>query len=205
MLSRIMAGKASPVTNMRVIRAGICALAFAAAFGDSATARDWVLDPARSEIVFLYDRNGKPAQGVFSRVEGEGAFDPAAPGEAALTLAVAIDSIDLGDALENAFVRSADWFDADAHPDAVFGLTELSALVPDGISYKARGDLTIKGVRREIWAPVTLTADDASARVTGLVAFNRRDFKVGVGLSDELVEIGDEVSVRFDLMAKPAE
>jgi len=189
---------------MRVIRVGAFALAVASTSAAPALARGWVVDPAQSEIVFLYDENGKPAQGVFTQVQGDGAFDPTRPSEARLTLTIAVGSIDIGGALENAFVQGADWFDAEAHPDAVFDLTDLTALTPDGISYKARGDLTIKGVSHEIWAPVTLTTGDASARATGLVSFNRRDFEVGVGLSDELVSIGDEITVRFDLIATPA-
>lgn len=190
---------------MRAIRTGLGALALIALAVTPAAARDWAVDPARSEIVFDYAENGQPAKGRFAEIAGQGAFDPARPAEARLALTVAIGSIDLGDALETAFAQGRDWFDADGHPEAVFVLTELQELVPGGGAYKARGALTIKGVRREIAAPMTLTVEGDMARATGVLALNRRDFGVGVGLSDRLVTIGERITVRFDLTAAATE
>jgi polyisoprenoid-binding protein YceI len=186
---------------MRAITAGIGVLALAALTAGPAAARGWLVEPARSKIVFDYAENGQPAKGVFTEIAGSGAFDPARPGEARLTLTVAVGSLDLGDPLESAFAQGRDWFDADGHPEAVFVLTGLEELVPGGGAYTAQGDLTIKGVRRKVSTPMTLTVEGDSARATGVLALNRREFDVGVGLSDRLVAIGERITVRFDLTA----
>jgi polyisoprenoid-binding protein YceI len=156
----------------------------------------------RSAIAFVYALNGRPAEGAFRQMTGEGRFDPEAPETARLLLEIDVKSLDLGDLLATVFALSGDWFDADQHPVARYRLARLTAL--GGDAYEALGDLTIKGRTQVMRTPLTLTVGPDAARARGALTFDPRDFGVGVGPTALFVSVGTEVAVRFDLVAAPA-
>ena len=180
------------------MRAGLVAFCLLAT---PAAATDWVVDPEASAIRFLYTVSGRDAEGLFRTVEGEGAFDPDAPERTRLELRIAVRSLDLGDPLETGFALSAGWFDAGAFPVARYRLAELKAL-EDG-RWEALGDITIKGRTQVLRTPVVLDIDETMARARAKMAFDRTDFGVGVDLGALFVDIGEEVSVSIDLVARP--
>ena len=166
-------------------------------------AREWRVDPAASEIVFTYTVNGIPAEGRFTEMAGVGAFDAARPGETRFTLTIDVTSLTLRDPMETAFALSPDWFDAARHPEAQYRLARLEQL-PDG-RWRALGDLTIKDRLEVVRTPIALDIGAERAEARGTVRFDRRDFGLGSALGDLFVEIGREVSVSFDLVARPVE
>lgn len=185
-------------------RAAVVAIACAACWAGAgpawADAALWRIDGEASVITFDYDLNGKPATGRFTRVAGEGAFDPLDPEGATLVLEIDVTSLDLGDPIESAFALSVEWFDAANHPKAVYRLAELTAL-PDG-RFEALGDLTIKDRLRVIRTPIALRIEDGVALASGALAFDRRDFNVGLGASALFANLGTDVAVRFDIVAR---
>jgi len=145
--------------------------------------------------------DGEPTEGVFTRFAGEGRFDPAAPEEATLELRIESASIDLGDAKASAFATSAEWFDSANHPQIVYRLHALSRL--EGDRYRAEGELTIRGRTRLIVTPIELEIGETEARASGTLRIDRRDYLLGVGPMSLFVDIGREVAVRFELVARP--
>ena len=184
------------------MRHALAALALAAA-ASPGLAREWRVDPEASEIVFAYTVNGVPAEGRFTGLSGVGAFDPARPGDTRFTLTIDVTSMTLRDPVETAFALSPDWFDAARHPEARYRLARLERL-PDG-RWRALGDLTIKGELAVMRTPIALEIGADRAEAAGSVVFDRRDFGLGSALGDLFVEIGREVSVTFDLVARPAD
>jgi len=168
-----------------------------------AGATEWALVPDSSRVAFEYQRNGRPAEGLFGRFEGEGTFSPEAPESARLELRIDSASIDLGERLASAFATSAEWFDSANHPLVTYRLTSLAAL--GGDRYDATGDLTIRGRTLPVRSTITLTVNESSAHATGLLELDRRDYGLGVGPTAMFVEIGREVAVQFDLTARPAD
>ena len=167
----------------------------------AAEAKEWRVVPARSEIVFEYEADGEPAEGSFGRFSGMGTFDPAAPAEATLELRIRTESIDLGDAKASAFATSAEWFDSANHPEIVYRLESLARL--EGDRYRAEGTLTIRGRTRPVTTTVTLEVGEREAHASGTLTVNRKDYGLGVGPMSLFVDIGPQVSVRFDLTANP--
>ncbi len=162
----------------------------------------WAVNPEGSRILFDYRRNGQSAEGRFTRFTGHGLFDKAAPAAAELELRIQSGSIDLDDALASAFASSAEWFDAASHPEVIY---KLRRLIPEGQDrYRADGEITIRGKTRPISTTITLDIGSGSARAAGTLDVNRTDFLLGVGPSALFVDIGPEVSVRFELTARPA-
>jgi len=164
-----------------------------------AEAAEWRVDPERSSIGFEYLRAGLPAKGIFHRFRGKGVFDRADPSSARLTLIIDSSSIDLFDALASAFATSAEWFDSKNHREMTYHLTRLMPLDDD--HYDALGDLTIRGKTRPIRTEITLSIHDSQAEATGGLNVVRDDYLLGYGPSAAFVEIGQEVTVRFNLVA----
>lgn len=182
--------------------AALIAVAVLAPWGVAeADARSWAVEPEASDIAFNYTQDGRQAEGAFRHVEGEGVFDPDDPEATRLELRIQSRSLDLGDPRASAFALSAEWFDAGNFPVARYRLARLTPL--GGDHYEALGDLTIKGRTRIVRIPLTLSFDDGAARAVGEVAFDRTEFGVGTGVSSLFVEIGAEVSVAFDIVARP--
>lgn len=166
----------------------------------SAAERDYRLRPDESALRFSYAEDGTEKAGRFDRFDAVGGIDPDAPATARLTLTISVDSVRLEDAFRTQFVQGADWFDADAHPQAVYELDGLIRLRGD--DYIAVGTLKIKGREKRVSAPLTLVFDGDAARATGDLSFNRRDFDVGGGPASLFVTVGETISVAFDLSAE---
>lgn len=185
------------------MRAAAVVLAALAAFRSAAEPALWTVDAADSAIAFEYRLAGTLRQGAFTVIAGEGAFDAADPAATRLTLRIAADGLELGNPLETAFAKSAEWFDAAAHPEAIYRLDRLDA---DGAGgWTARGALTIKGRTVALDTPLALALGPARAVAEGALAVNRRDFDLGLGLSDAVLDIADRVTVRFALVARPSD
>ena len=116
----------------------------------------WSIDPGHAEVGFVGRHFGlTKVRGRFTGVSGTItiAADPAAS-----TVEVVIDtaSVNSGDQARDDHLRSADFFDVEHHPTAVFRST---GVVASGATGTLTGDLTIKGVSK----PVTLHVDYVGA------------------------------------------
>lgn len=123
----------------------------------TALADDYVIDTkgAHAAITFRFKHLGYSwLTGHFKRFEGRFSWDPADP--SATTIAVSIDpaSLDSNHAERDRHIRSDDYLDVKAWPEAGFQSTGVVPL-SDG---KARvtGDLTLHGVTRPITFDATL-------------------------------------------------
>lgn len=185
----------------RAAMAGLLLLAGAAVAG--AEPVTYVVVPERSSVEFRYTENGIPRTGVFARFIGSGQFDVDAPEDAKLSFRVESASIDLGNTLVNAFAQSSEWFDSQNHPHVLFRLTGLESIGPE--RYIAEGVLSIRGRERAISAPVTLEFGEGEVRAEGDLRVDRVAYGLGTGVTRAFVTIGREVSVLFDLTARPVE
>lgn len=164
--------------------------------------RLWRVDPNASRIAFLYTADGAEEEGRFERFRASGFFAPERLETTELTLAIETASIDLDDGFRTGLATSEAWFDVEHHPTAEFRLTRLSRV--EGARCRAEGMLAIKGIERPLAVDLDLSFDRSEARAVGEVAFNRLDFTVGDNAASFFIDIGEMVSVRFDLVAHPA-
>jgi len=181
-------------------RAVLAGLAAWPALGRAGTPDRWKLVAERSAIRFGYRLDGDMAEGRFTRFSGTGRFAAARPEAARFTLRIASASIDLGNALVSAYVTSAEWFDARHHPEVVYRLTGLAPL--GGGRYDTVGEIALKGRTVSVATPMRLAIGADQARARGSLALSRAAFALGTELTDLVVELGDEVTVRFDLVAR---
>ena len=139
-----------------------------------AQTRRYAIDPVHTRIAFLIDHAGfSRAIGTFSGITGHIDYDPEHPAAARVEATVPIASLDLGDAEWNARMLERRYFHVGRYPQARFVSTAVEA--GPGNTLKIRGELTLRGVVREIEFVATLNADTA----------NRLTFKRTLGASAE--------------------
>ncbi|HAH22791.1 MAG TPA: hypothetical protein DCL77_03340 [Prolixibacteraceae bacterium] len=109
----------------------------------------WVLDPSHSEILFkvkhLMITNVK---GEFRKFTGE--INSVGDDFSAASVNVTLDasSIFTNDDNRDTHLKSADFFDVENHRELTFVGTSLKKLDDD--NYELKGNLTIKGISREV-------------------------------------------------------
>ncbi|MDH6137759.1 polyisoprenoid-binding protein YceI [Kitasatospora sp. MAA4] len=136
----------------------------------------WVLDPAGSAVRFRHSAMWGLAtvKGEFARIEGHGEL-PAGGGPAHGRIAIDAASLDTRNARRDTHLRSADFFDVQAHPQLVFDAQSVTASGADTAAIK--GTLTVRGTTKPL--SFTAHATEATADAVTLAAevkVDRADF-----------------------------
>src|SRR5215217_5017642 len=106
-----------------------------------APAGTWVADPVHSNVSFEVGYAGvNTFRGGFKE------FTATLSGDT-LEGAAKVASVDVKDEQLNGHLQTPDFFDAARFPEITFKATELTR---DGNSVRAKGELTLKGVTREV-------------------------------------------------------
>lgn len=105
----------------------------------------WQIDPAHTSVEFgVKHMMISTVRGSFSNVSG--AVTPA--GQATVTVSIPVATIDTGVAQRDDHLRSADFFDAEHHPEMTFTGTLVEGSIERGGSLL--GELTIRGTTRPV-------------------------------------------------------
>jgi polyisoprenoid-binding protein YceI len=110
----------------------------------------WSLDPHHTAASFSAKHMGvSTVRGRFDDVTADLELDdPNDPTTGSGTVTVKSASVNTGSEMRDNHLRSPDFFDAEQYPDIVFALKSISNAGDD--KYKVTGDLTIKGITKEI-------------------------------------------------------
>jgi polyisoprenoid-binding protein YceI len=158
---------------------------------DNATA-PWQIDSSHTEVEFsarhLMISNVK---GRFSSPSGTVRYNPEHGIPLELDVTVPIDTIDTRNAQRDAHLRSADFFDAEHFPTMNFKGRHIEGEITK--SFKLIGDLTIRGVTRDVTFDVTAEGNGPDPWGNDRLGFsatasiNRTDFGL---LWNQLLETG---------------
>lgn len=108
----------------------------------------WTIDTAHTNVGFVARHMGlSKVRGKFTEFRGEVDGSPEDISSATGRIEVDVASVETGNADRDAHLKSADFFDVDNHPTMVFEAKEIRA---KGDDHEVVGDLTIKGVTKEI-------------------------------------------------------
>ena len=144
-------------------------------------------------------------RGEFTKVSGNAVLDPTDPSKSTVEVIIDATSIDTREPQRDEHLRSADFLDVANHPTITFRAKKITPAGAD--HYKVTGDLTIRGVTREVTfdveGPATPVKDPYGNIRTGVSAtakINRKDFGLVWNALTEAggVMVGDEVSLTFD-------
>ena len=166
----------------------------------------WQIDPVHSAAHFsvrhLMISN---VRGEFTKVSGNAVLDPTDPPKSTLEVIIDATSIDTRESQRDEHLRSADFLDVANHPTITFRSKKITPAGTD--HYKVTGDLTIRGVTREVTfdvegpaAPVKDPYGNIRTGVSGTAKINRKDFGLVWNALTEAggVMVGDEVSLNLE-------
>jgi polyisoprenoid-binding protein YceI len=131
-----------------------------AKLADGSLAGHWTLDPARSSVALRSKSMWGlvPVKGTFGQVTGTA--DITSSGQVSGTITVTAASVDTKMAARDKHLRSADFFDAENHPDITFTATDV-ALNDDHATIT--GSLQVRGQTKQLSVPARVTAPDPHA------------------------------------------
>lgn len=166
----------------------------------------WTIDQVHSEVGFtVRHMMVSKVRGRFSTfggtiVTGEKLTD------STVTAEIDLASIDTNNAQRDEHIRSADFFEVETYPTMTYRSTALRA---DGDDYVLDGELTLKGVTRQV--PLTLEFNGfgpdpyggTRAGFTATGQINRHDFNVSFSAPMETggVVVGDKITIHLEIEA----
>ena len=173
----------------------------------------WQIDPAHSLVEFsVRHMMVSTVKGRFTRFSGAILDVAEDPSLSSVQVEIDPSSITTGDEQRDAHLRSADFFNAGAHPVIAFKSTRIEGTRD---RFKVIGDLTLHGETREIVLDAEfngLGTNPWGKRVAGFSAetkLNRKDFGLNwnVALEAGGVLVSDTIKVQIELQAveRPAE
>lgn len=145
-------------------------------------------------------------RGEFRKVSGTLTFDAANPAASSVLAEIDVNSISTREPDRDNHLKSADFFDAANHPTIRFQSKKVEPQGPN--AYKVTGDLTIRGVTRQ----VVLQVEGPTAEIKdpwgyyrrgaeAVTTINRKDF--GVAWNQVLeaggVVVGDEIEISLEV------
>lgn len=180
------------------------------------TAQDSVptyeVDATHSTVQFKVRHLGiSHVTGAFNDYEVDLAFDPEDLSTLSTTAVIDVSSVDTENERRDNHLRSPDFFAAEDYPEMTFESKEIRNI--DGNDFEIVGDLTIRGVTKEVVLDAEMLGTaigmqgEERAAFTAETTINRKEF----GLEwDRITEagsivVGDEVTILLDVEAfKPA-
>ncbi len=115
----------------------------------SATATQWAIDPTHSEVQFKVKHLViSTVTGSFKSFSGTASFDNGNLENAKISFSIDPKSIDTNQEQRDGHLKSADFFDAEKYPAITFKSNSLKHMKGD--HYKLTGDLTIKGITKQV-------------------------------------------------------
>ena len=167
-----------------------------------AHAPHWTVDKAASQLGFRATMSGAAVDGRFNRWDATIVFDPQNLNASRISAVIDLASAVTGDATRDEALPSSDWLGVRAHPRATFVSRTFTAAGPG--RYVAAGELTLRGVKRLVSLPFTLTMAGDVAKVTGRTTIDRTAFGVGQGPFKTGDMVATEVAIVLNLSARRA-
>ena len=131
----------------------------------------WQIDPTHTSITAAVKHMMlTTVRGGFGGATGVIDFDPEKPETGSVELRIPAKTVNTGDEKRDGHLRSADFLDADNHPEIVFKSTKVTAKGKD--RFAVDGDLTIRGTTKPVSVRVELIGIAADPRAGQRVGFD---------------------------------
>ena len=179
-------------------------LALAAALVVASTAAlaaptTYKIDPHHTSVVASWSHFGfSNPVATFGGAEGTITFDPANVGTSKVEVTIPLSGLDSRMEKFDEHLRSADFFDAEKFPNITFKSTKVEAAGDKKL--RVFGDLTIKGVTRQVVLDTTINkigeqpmAKRAAAGFDAVTTIKRSDF----GVDKYAPNVSDAVTLRI--------
>lgn len=158
---------------------------------------DWTVTSG-GKLGFTARWNGEAVDGRFGRWRAAIRFSPDELAKSTIRVTVDLASADTSDSQRDDSLKSSDFFDVGAHPNAVFTARDIRHL--GGEKYEARGTLDLRGTSKPATLRFTLRIDGDRARVSGTARIDRTAFGVGQGewAATDAIAAAVDIAFSFD-------
>lgn len=154
-----------------------------------------------SEIEWTASKVTRSHDGTFPDVEGTISLVDGAPESSSVEVTIDTTTLTSDTDRLTEHLKSADFFDVEAHPEASFRSTSITPR--DDGTYDVAGVLEMHGVSKQVSFPATIEIEEDSIRTQAEFSINRFDWEIDYkGAADDLIR--DEVLLRFDLRGERA-
>jgi polyisoprenoid-binding protein YceI len=164
----------------------------------------WNLDPFHSNAQFFVKHLGiSTVQGDFTKVTGTVMLDDTDITKSTVSATIDVASVDTRVSRRDDDLKSDGFFDATKYPTITFQSTKVETAGEGKL--KVTGNLTIKGVTKEVTLDVTgptapITAMGNQRRgLSATIKINRQDFHV----SADPGMVGDDITIMIDCEMAP--
>lgn len=167
------------------------------------------LDPTHTRLGFAAKHAMvATVRGHFAEFSGVIEIDADDPSKSTARVSIDASSINTGNEQRDGHLRTNDFFEIETYPTITFTSTR-AAVESDGETYQLWGDLTVKGVTREVELTLdyqgTATDPYGNLRVgfEGRTTVNRKDFGLtwNVALETGGILVSDKVKIELDISA----
>ena len=188
--------------------ATLLALALAFALAPAAfAATTYEIDPAHSDFSFKVRHFVTRVPGHFNEFSGTIVRDDENPSNSSVQITIRTASIDTGIERRDNPLRSADFFDAEKHPEITFQSTAVERVSDD--EYSVTGRLTMRGITKVITLPVDFAGEmkDVSGNTRAgfftETTLDRKEFGISWNktLDEGGVMLGDDVRIEINIEA----
>jgi polyisoprenoid-binding protein YceI len=155
-----------------------------------AAAVRWHLQTEKSSVSFNIKNFGRIVDGTFAGMNADISFDEKDPAKSKIDASIQVGTINTGNKKRDKDLKSEKYFNQEKYPAINF---KSRSVVKTADGYVAKGDLTMKGITKEIDIPFRFENMGDHGEFKGTLSLNRRDFQVG-GKSRVL---GDHVDIQI--------
>ena len=176
----------------------------------------WTFEPGHTAAEFsVRHMMITNVRGHFKNVHGTLEFNPDNPQNSSVEVTIDARGIWTGETERDDHLRSVDFLDVENHPEITFKANQVE--LKGGHDYTVRGDLTIRGITREVSMDVTYLGQwdtpwwedgadkgpKARAGFVGKTKINRHDFGVSwnADLDNGGIVVGNFVDITIDAEA----
>ena len=163
------------------------------------SAANWQVDHDNSRLGFVATQFGSEFGGQFAEFQADIDFFADDLPASTVSVIIQVASFGTGDGNRDGTAMGADWFDVEQFPEAAFAATTFRQVSDN--AYEAVGQLTMKGVTRDVVLPFTLDITDGAAVMSGALTVDRADYTIGTGQWAGSEPVGREVTITIDLAA----
>lgn len=191
---------------MKFFKTAVLTLAAAAMFAPSAHAQKLTVDAEHSYVGFnVTHALLTQVKGKFREFNVDVTLDQADITKSTLKVSIPVKSIYTGVTKRDDHLRSADFFDVEKFPEIKFVSKKITKT---GSTLQVAGDLTIKGVTKQVVLPLKLAGPQRTSDggvkigVSGRLVIKRSDFGMTWNTLIEGVNaVGDEVEIEVNAEA----
>src|SRR5690348_662230 len=152
-----------------------------------------------SKVHFIIKNFGINTGGDFSGLKGDISFSADTPASCSFNVSVVASTIDTDNSMRDKSLAEEEYFDAAKHPLITIVSTKIEKTNKTAAGfYYFTGNLTIKGVTKNISFPFQVKEEKHGLLFTGSFEMNRLDFGVG----EQSIVLSNQVAVTLSVFAK---